>query len=149
MLYAVQRFVHMLIYVYHVHWVKDKWNKNESVKCATKLHSHSHTHTHTQREREREREREERAHLIVDVEKALLDLLVDGARGLDEGLLDVLRGLCRGLHEDEAVLARERLALLALHVAPRLEIAAHATHTIAHLTSLLDAYSLVHKRRNR
>ena len=62
------------------------------------------------------------AHLVIDVEDALLDLVVDLPRGVDEGLLDVGRRLGRRLHEDEAVLARERLPLFPLDVAARLQI---------------------------
>lgn len=60
--------------------------------------------------------------LIVDVEDALLDLLVDLLGGVDERLLHVGGRLRRRLHEDEAVLARERLALLLLHLPPRLQV---------------------------
>ena len=61
-------------------------------------------------------------HLVIDVEDALLNLVVDLPRSVDEGLLDVGRRLGRRLHEDEAVLARERLALFPLDVAARLQI---------------------------
>ena len=60
--------------------------------------------------------------LVVDVEDALLDLVVDLPGGVDEGLLDVGRGLGRGLHEDEAVLPGEGLALLPLDVPPGLQV---------------------------
>ena len=61
-------------------------------------------------------------HLVIDVEDALLNLVVDLPRSVDEGLLDVGRRLGRRLHEDEAVLAREGLALFPLDVAARLQI---------------------------
>ena len=54
--------------------------------------------------------------LIVDVEDALLDLVVDLPGGVDEGLLHVGGSLGGGLHEDEPVLPCEGLALLPLHV---------------------------------
>ena len=60
--------------------------------------------------------------LVIDVEDALLNLVVDLPRSVDEGLLDVGRRLGRRLHEDEAVLAREGLALFPLDVAARLQI---------------------------
>jgi len=60
--------------------------------------------------------------LVVDVEHALLDFVVDFPCCVDEGLLDVGGSLGGGLHEDETVLARECLALLPLHVPARLEV---------------------------
>ena len=54
--------------------------------------------------------------LIVDVEDALLDLVVDLPGGVDEGLLHVGGSLGGGLHEDEPMLPCKGLALLPLHV---------------------------------
>jgi hypothetical protein len=62
-------------------------------------------------------------YLIVDVEDAFLNFVVDFSGGVDERLLHVGRRLGRRLHEDEAVLASERLPLLSLDVAPSLEVA--------------------------
>ena len=64
--------------------------------------------------------------LVVDVEDALLDLVVDLPGGVDEGLLHIGGGLGGGLHEDEPVLPGEGLALLPLHVPPRLKVAGEA-----------------------
>ncbi len=63
-------------------------------------------------------------YLIVDIEDTVLDFLVDFLGGVDEGFLDVGCRLGGRLHEDEAVLPRERLALLSLHVPPCLQITA-------------------------
>lgn len=63
------------------------------------------------------------SYLVVNVENALLDFLVDLFGRVNERFLDISRGLRRRLHEDQAVLAGERLALLLLHFAPRLEVA--------------------------
>lgn len=60
--------------------------------------------------------------LVVDVEDALLDFVVDLPGRVDESLLDIGGRLGGGLHEDEAVLPGKGLALLALHVPPRLQI---------------------------
>jgi len=60
--------------------------------------------------------------LVMHVEHALLDLVVDLPRSAYEGLLHVGRRLSAGLHEDEAVLPRERLALLPLHLPPPLQV---------------------------
>ena len=64
--------------------------------------------------------------LIVDVEDALLDLVVDLPGCVDEGLLHVGGSLGGGFHEDEPVLPGEGLALLPLHVPPRLKVAGEA-----------------------
>lgn len=60
--------------------------------------------------------------LVVDVEHALLDLLVDLLGRADERLLHVCRRPRRRLHEHQIVLPRERLALLLLHLAARVQI---------------------------
>jgi len=60
--------------------------------------------------------------LVVDVEHALLDLVVDFPGGVDECLLDVGGRLGGGLHEDEPVLPGERLPLLPLYVPSSLQV---------------------------
>ena len=60
--------------------------------------------------------------LVVDVEDALLDLVVDLPGGVDEGLLHVGGGLGRGLHEDEPVLPGKRLTFLPFHISPSLQV---------------------------
>ena len=60
--------------------------------------------------------------LVVDVEDALLDLVVDLPGGVDEGLLHVGGGLGRGLHEDEPVLPGKRLTFLPFHISSSLQV---------------------------
>ena len=62
------------------------------------------------------------AHLVVDVEHSLLDLVVDLPGRVDERLFDVGGSLGRGLHEYQAVLACKGLALLTLDVAAGLQV---------------------------
>lgn len=62
-------------------------------------------------------------YLVIDVENSLLDFVVDFSGRVDEGLLHVGRRLGRGLHEDEAMLPRERLAFLPLDITPSFQIA--------------------------
>ena len=61
-------------------------------------------------------------HLIVDVENAFLNFVVNFSRRVDERLLHVGGRLCRRLHEDEAVLAGESLTLFSFYVASSLKI---------------------------
>lgn len=61
--------------------------------------------------------------LVVDVENALLNLLINLFGCIDERLLDIRGRSRRSLHENQSVLAGERLPLLLLHLATRLEIA--------------------------
>ena len=60
--------------------------------------------------------------LVVDVEDSLLNFVVDFSGCVDEGFLHVGGSLGRSLHEDETVLARERLAFLPLDITPSFEI---------------------------
>merc|ERR550519_923663 len=61
--------------------------------------------------------------LIVDVEDAFLDLVVDLPGSVDEGLLHVGGSLGRGFHEDEPVLPCKGLPLLPLHVSTCFQVA--------------------------
>lgn len=61
--------------------------------------------------------------LIVDVEDTFLDLLVNLFGRIYERLLYVGSCARRSLHEDQSVLAGEGLALLFLHLTPRIQIA--------------------------
>ena len=54
--------------------------------------------------------------LIVDVEDALLDLVVDLPGSVDEGLLHVGGSLGRGFHEDEAVFSCKSFTLFSLYI---------------------------------
>lgn len=60
--------------------------------------------------------------LVIDIKDSLLYFVVDLSGCVDEGLLDVGGRLGRGLHEDEAVLPGERLALLPLDIAAGFKI---------------------------
>lgn len=63
------------------------------------------------------------SYLIVDVEDTFLDLLVNLFGRIYECLLYVGSCARRSLHEDQSVLAGEGLALLFLHLTPRIQIA--------------------------
>ena len=54
--------------------------------------------------------------LVVDVEDALLDLVVDLPGCVDEGLLHVCSSLGWGFHEDETMFSCKSFTLLPLHV---------------------------------
>ena len=60
--------------------------------------------------------------LVVDIEDALLDLVVDLPGSVDEGLLHVGRSLSGSLHEDQSMFPGKGLALLSLDVAASLQI---------------------------
>lgn len=61
--------------------------------------------------------------LVIDVEHALLDLLVDLLGRVNERLLHI--GCCPGrrLHKHQVVLTGERLPLLAFYFAARIQVA--------------------------
>ena len=60
--------------------------------------------------------------IVAKIVDAAVDIFINNRARLQEGLFDILGGLSGGLHEDEAVLAREGLALFPLDVAARLQI---------------------------
>jgi len=64
-----------------------------------------------------------RTNLIVDVEDALLDLLVNLLGRVYERLLHVGRRARRRLHEDQSVLAGKGFAFLLLYLTPRVQVA--------------------------
>lgn len=59
---------------------------------------------------------------VIDVEHALLDLLVDLLGRVDERLLYISSSPCGRLHEHQVVLSRKRLTLLLLHFTSRVQV---------------------------
>ena len=60
--------------------------------------------------------------LIVDVEDALLDLVVDLPGGIDEGLLHISGSLSWCLHEDQAMFPSKSLSLFSLDISPSFQV---------------------------
>lgn len=60
--------------------------------------------------------------LIVDVENAFLDFVIDFPGGVDEGFLHVSGSLSGGLHEDETVLPSKCFSLLSFDISPGFQV---------------------------